>query len=44
LVNQRQEAGFYSVQWNAGNVAKGTYFVQASRNGNISQTISLIKQ
>jgi hypothetical protein len=44
LVNQKQDAGFYSVQWNSGNAAKGTYFVQASKNGNVSQTLSLIKQ
>jgi len=44
LVNQKQEAGFYTVQWNAGNVAKGTYFIQALRNGTARQTISLVKQ
>jgi hypothetical protein len=44
LVNQRQEAGVYSVQWNPGNIARGTYFVQALRNGAARQTIRLIKQ
>jgi hypothetical protein len=44
LVNQKQEAGFYTVQWNAGNVAKGTYFIQALRNGTAKQTIGIIKQ
>ena len=44
LVNQRQDAGVYSVQWYPGNIAKGTYFVQALRDGVARQTISLIKQ
>jgi hypothetical protein len=44
LVNQHQEAGVYSVPWNPGNIAKGTYFVQALRDGSARQTISLIKQ
>ena len=44
LVNQRQDAGVYSVQWNPGNIAKGTYFVQALTNGTVKQSISLIKQ
>ena len=44
IVNQRQDAGVYSVHWNPGNIAKGTYFVQALTNGTVKQSISLIKQ
>jgi len=44
LVNQRQDAGIYSVQWAAGNITKGTYFIQALTNGSVKQSISLIKQ
>jgi hypothetical protein len=44
LVNQNQDAGVYTIQWNGGNLAKGTYFVQILRNGNARQTVSLIKQ
>ena len=44
LVNQRQEAGIYSIQWNPGNIAKGTYFVQAMTNGTLRQSISLVKK
>ncbi len=44
IVNQKQDAGVYSVHWNPGNIAKGTYFVQALTNGTVKQSISLIKQ
>jgi hypothetical protein len=44
LVNQNQDAGVYSVQWNAGNIAKGAYFVQALTNGSVKQSLSLIKR
>jgi hypothetical protein len=44
LVNQKQDAGFYSVQWNSGNAAKGTYFIQALKNGRGKQILSVIKQ
>ncbi|HEX4849154.1 MAG TPA: DUF4331 family protein, partial [Puia sp.] len=44
LVNQKQEPGVYTVDWNGGNIAQGTYFVQILRNGSVRQTISIIKQ
>ncbi|HLX92300.1 MAG TPA: DUF4331 family protein [Puia sp.] len=43
LINQHQEAGTYSIDWNPGAIAKGTYFVQALRNGVARQSITLIK-
>lgn len=43
LVNQYQDAGTYSVVWNPGAIAKGTYFVQALQNGVARQSITLIK-
>jgi len=33
LVNQKQEPGFYSVNWNAGNVSTGVYFYQIMADG-----------
>jgi len=44
LVDQQQEAGTYSVDWNSNSLAKGAYFVSASRNGGMKQTIRLVKK
>ncbi len=44
LVNQKQQAGNYNVEWNAGGMPKGVYFVNTVINGIPTQTISLIKQ
>ena len=33
LVNQKQEPGFYSVDWNARNVSTGVYFYQIKADG-----------
>ncbi len=44
LVNQQQDAGIYSVTWNAGNITKGTYFIQAFTNGSVKQSVTLIKR
>jgi hypothetical protein len=44
LVDQRQEEGTYSVDWNSSNLAKGVYFVTAIRNGGVKQTLRLVKK
>jgi len=44
LVNQQQEAGTYTMQWNTGDLPKGSYFITAAAEGNLKQTIKLVKQ
>ena len=44
LVNQEQEPGTYTIQWNSGNNPKGTYYISAFKNGALKQTIGVIKQ
>jgi len=44
LVNQNMEPGTYSVSWNASNLAKGVYFINAVRNGNVKQSIRVVKE
>jgi hypothetical protein len=43
LVNKKQEAGTYSVQWSANGFAKGSYFITALKDGEVKQTITVIK-
>ncbi|MGZ3837500.1 MAG: DUF4331 family protein [Flavisolibacter sp.] len=43
LVNQRQEPGSYSVIFNANQLAKGIYFVKAVSNGQVKQSLRIIK-
>jgi hypothetical protein len=44
LVDRNMEPGTYSVSWNASGMAKGVYFINATRNGNIKQNIRVVKQ
>lgn len=44
LVNQMQQAGTYTVQWDTKELAKGTYIISAITDGGIKQTIKLVKQ
>ena len=44
LVNQHMDPGTYSVSWNASNLAKGVYFINAIRNGNVKQSIRVVKE
>jgi len=44
LVNKKQDAGTYSLQWNAGNAAHGVYFINAVINGNLKQSVRVSKQ
>ena len=44
LVNQKQNAGTYNVQWNAGNAAHGIYFINAVVDGTLKQSVRVSKQ
>src|SRR5262249_24308737 len=41
LVNKKQDAGMYTVQWNTGSITHGLYYVNAIVNGNLTQTIRI---
>ncbi|WP_153800526.1 DUF4331 family protein [Foetidibacter luteolus] len=43
LLNKQQDAGTYTYEWNSSKLASGVYFVNAAVNGNIKQTIRLVK-
>lgn len=43
LVNQQQAAGTYTVYWNASRLSAGVYFVKALKNGQVVQTIRVVK-
>ena len=43
LVDNNQSAGNYSVLLQSSNLAKGVYFVKASKNGILKQTIRVVK-
>jgi len=44
LVSQRQmEAGIYTVDFNTGNLAKGVYYIKATKNGTVKQTVRIVK-
>jgi len=44
LVNQKQSAGTYTVQWNSGNAAKGIYFINAIIDGQLKGSVRVLKQ
>jgi hypothetical protein len=43
LTNQKQNAGTYTVDWNTAGVAKGVYFISILKNGELKQTIRIVK-
>ena len=43
LVDKKHEAGVYTVQANTRGLANGTYVILATRNGDVKQSINLIK-
>ena len=43
LANTKQEAGTYNLDWDASNAAKGFYFISILKNGEIHQTIKVLK-
>jgi hypothetical protein len=44
LANKRQEAGTYTLNWQSQQLTKGTYFITIAKNGEIKQTIRIIKE
>jgi hypothetical protein len=44
LVNQKQNAGNYSVTWDAANQSNGVYFVYTIINGKATQSVRIVKQ
>jgi len=43
LTNQKQAAGTYTLDWDASRVAKGVYFISVIKNGELKQTIRVVK-
>ena len=43
LVNKKQDAGVYTVDWNTQKLAAGTYFITVIKDGTKGQSIKLIK-
>ncbi|MDQ6764408.1 MAG: DUF4331 family protein [Bacteroidota bacterium] len=44
LADQKQTAGVHTLDWQAGNMTKGTYFIQLFKNRELKQTINIVKQ
>ncbi|MDQ2719912.1 MAG: DUF4331 family protein [Bacteroidota bacterium] len=44
LANQKQAAGMHTIDWQAQNMTKGTYFIQLYKDGGLKQTIKVIKE
>lgn len=44
LVNQQQQAGTFTLEWNMANLGRGVYFIAVNTDGNMNQTIKLVKQ
>ena len=43
LVDQKQDAGVYTLNWNNKKLAKGTYIVSALKNGMTKETVKVVK-
>jgi hypothetical protein len=43
LVNAKQQAGTYNLDWDASGVTKGFYFVTITKNGVVQQTVRVLK-
>ncbi|MBD0279531.1 MAG: T9SS type A sorting domain-containing protein, partial [Flavisolibacter sp.] len=43
LVDKRQDAGTFTVQWNTTGLSKGTYLITAMKDGEIARTIQVVK-
>lgn len=44
LVNRKQDAGVYNVQWSTGNAGRGMYIINATIDGKPTQSIKVTKQ
>jgi len=43
LADKNHEAGVYNVQWDMSKLSSGTYVVTAVKDGNVKQTIKVVK-
>ena len=43
LADKKHEAGTYTLQWNATNMTKGTYYITTIKNGVAAQSLKIIK-
>jgi hypothetical protein len=43
LADKRQDAGTYTLNWNAASLGQGVYHIAISKNGSVSKTLSLVK-
>lgn len=43
LVNAKQDAGTYNLSWDATNAIKGVYYISILKNGEVKQTIRILK-
>jgi hypothetical protein len=43
LLNRKQDAGEYNIQWNASSNAKGMYFINTTIDGTLKQSIKVSK-
>jgi hypothetical protein len=43
LVNKKLKAGTYTENWNGGNLIKGVYFINVSKNGVLKQSLRVVK-
>lgn len=44
LVDKKQENGVHTMQWDMSKLSSGTYLITAVKNGNVKQTIKVVKQ
>ncbi len=44
LVNKKVQAGTYTLRWDLNGMAKGSYFISASRDGGSKQTLTVVKE
>ena len=44
LADQTQTKGVHTLDWNAGNIGKGSYYIQLFKNGSLKQSLGIIKQ
>ena len=43
LVNKNVKAGTYTEKWNGGQLTKGVYFIKISKDGEVKQTLKVVK-
>ena len=43
LVNKNVKAGTYTEKWNGGQLTKGIYFIKISKDGEVKQTLKVVK-